>query len=69
MDLLDLLFDKNDGILRHEKMDRSNQPWPVDNGVSVLSPHTCLRGSALNLFMVWQLCNDGLLMVCLGFPH
>ncbi|KAL2089911.1 hypothetical protein ACEWY4_014599 [Coilia grayii] len=29
IDLLDLLFDKNDGILRHEKIDRSTQPWPV----------------------------------------
>ncbi|XP_012677148.2 cyclic AMP-responsive element-binding protein 3-like protein 3-A [Clupea harengus] len=29
IDLLDLLFDKNDGILRHEKIDRSNQPLPV----------------------------------------
>lgn len=48
MDLLDLLFDKNDGILRHEKMDRSNQSWPVvDNRVSVYL-HTVVLFSGRN---------------------
>uniref|UniRef100_A0A8B9K7X6 Uncharacterized protein n=1 Tax=Astyanax mexicanus TaxID=7994 RepID=A0A8B9K7X6_ASTMX len=32
IELLDLLFDKNDGILRHEDMMHHNeQPWPVQN--------------------------------------
>ncbi|XP_043079224.1 cyclic AMP-responsive element-binding protein 3-like protein 3-A [Puntigrus tetrazona] len=32
IELLDLLFDKNDGILRHETMGpQSDQPWPVQD--------------------------------------
>lgn len=34
IDLLDLLFDKNDGILRHERIDRSSQPWPSVEPIS-----------------------------------
>lgn len=40
MDLLDLLFDKNDGILRHEKMDRSNQSWPVVDNRLLIQPQS-----------------------------
>ncbi|XP_062412735.1 cyclic AMP-responsive element-binding protein 3-like protein 3-A [Sardina pilchardus] len=38
IDLLDLLFDKNDGILRHEKVDRSNQPWPTVQPQQLIQP-------------------------------
>ncbi|XP_051977454.1 cyclic AMP-responsive element-binding protein 3-like protein 3-A isoform X1 [Xyrauchen texanus] len=31
LELLDLLFDKNDGILRHEDMGQQNQFWPVQD--------------------------------------
>lgn len=31
IELLDLLFDKNDGILCHENMHQNDQPWPMQD--------------------------------------
>lgn len=51
IELLDLLFDKNDGILSHENvMHHNDQPWPVqDPNVSDASRRPCqLQSLSLN---------------------
>ncbi|XP_051979520.1 cyclic AMP-responsive element-binding protein 3-like protein 3-A [Xyrauchen texanus] len=39
LELLDLLFDKNDGILRHEDMGQQNQLWPVQDPHIMIPTH------------------------------